>query len=182
MWTLVTSNPGKALEIKALTGLDLAHRSLDLKEIQSMDLKEILQHKLSQACEKIGSGVIVEDTSLELPAYEGFPGPFVKWLLKTAGVEGIIRMTLAARDARAEAVCGIAGSGGSDPVLVVERIQGTISPAPRGSGGFGWDSVFVPDGSDLTFAEMNLDTKNRISHRSKAWSRFTRKLYSHNMI
>lgn len=178
VWTLVTSNPGKALEIKALTGLDLAHRSLDLREIQSMDLEEILQHKLSQACEKIGSGVIVEDTSLELSAYGGFPGPFVKWLLKTAGVEGLIQMAMAARDARAEAVCGIAGSDGSDPVLVVERIQGTISPVPRGSGGFGWDSIFVPDGSDLTFAEMNLDQKNKISHRSKAWNRFTRKLYS----
>jgi non-canonical purine NTP pyrophosphatase (RdgB/HAM1 family) len=46
---------------------------------------------------------------------------------------------------------------------------GTIAKAPRGNGGFGWDTIFIPEGSDLTFAELPAEAKDRISHRRRAW-------------
>ncbi|MBQ3446522.1 MAG: non-canonical purine NTP pyrophosphatase, partial [Synergistaceae bacterium] len=54
---------------------------------------------------------------------------------------------------------------------------GTISDSPRGSNGFGYDPVFIPDGRTLTFAELDSRVKNSISHRSNAF----RKLYAHLM-
>ncbi|HPF19170.1 MAG TPA: non-canonical purine NTP pyrophosphatase, partial [Bacillota bacterium] len=48
---------------------------------------------------------------------------------------------------------------------------GTLLTAPRGTGGFGYDPLFVPDGTTLTFAEMSAEQKNRISHRARALAR-----------
>nr|WP_293838058.1 RdgB/HAM1 family non-canonical purine NTP pyrophosphatase [uncultured Arsenicibacter sp.] len=52
-------------------------------------------------------------------------------------------------------------------------VEGTIRTAPGGSGGFGYDPVFVPDGFDRTFAEMSLEEKNKISHRARALAGLT---------
>lgn len=56
---------------------------------------------------------------------------------------------------------------GQDVVLLIGKCQGAIV-APRGSTNFGWDPVFQPDGYNQTFAEMNSDEKNKISHRANA--------------
>ncbi|OMH83015.1 Inosine triphosphate pyrophosphatase [Zancudomyces culisetae] len=52
----------------------------------------------------------------------------------------------------------------SEPILFEGQIKGTIVP-PRGGGKFGWDPIFVPEGHNQTYAEMDLELKNRISHR-----------------
>jgi XTP/dITP diphosphohydrolase len=52
--------------------------------------------------------------------------------------------------------------------VVEGTCPGTILEAPRGTGGFGYDPVFLPDGYRQTFAEMDLATKNRLSHRARA--------------
>ena len=51
-------------------------------------------------------------------------------------------------------------------------MAGRIAKIPAGPGGFGYDPVFIPDGEERTFAQMNAEEKNRISHRAKAWERF----------
>ena len=51
-------------------------------------------------------------------------------------------------------------------------IQGTITEAPQGDGGFGYDPVFIPDGYDKTFAELPSEVKNKISHRAIAMQKF----------
>jgi XTP/dITP diphosphohydrolase len=59
-------------------------------------------------------------------------------------------------------------TGGGQPHLVEGTCEGTITRTPRGSGGFGYDPLFVVDGTDRTMAELGADQKNRLSHRARA--------------
>jgi non-canonical purine NTP pyrophosphatase (RdgB/HAM1 family) len=171
-YTLVTSSPHKAEEIAAIVGTALPTAALDLPEIQSLDLREVLRHKAREAFGRLGRPVVVEDVSLELVGLKGFPGPLVKWLLRAAGPEGLIALCRGTGEWRARAVCGVLGWDGGREVWAEGVVDGAIVAKPRGASGFGWDPVFVPDGYDRTYAEMSADGKNAISHRGAAWREF----------
>lgn len=166
----VTSNEGKRREAEAVLGFALRHRGLDLVEPQSLDLHEVVQFKAAAAYEALGVSVLVEDTGLELLGLGGFPGPLIKWLLASVGPEGICRMARSFGDARAVARCLTCATDGDETVVGEGAVLGTIATELRGSGGFGWDPVFIPDdGGGLTYGEMDDDAKNAISHRRKAF-------------
>jgi XTP/dITP diphosphohydrolase len=118
----------------------------------------------------------VDDSGLEIPAWGGFPGALVKWLVKSAGVDTIARMLDPFPDRRARAVCALAAFDGERLTEGVGVAEGSIAMEPRGSGGFGWDSIFVPTGSPRTFAEMDGEEKGRLSHRGHAWRALAREL------
>ena len=120
--------------------------------------------------------MLVEDSGLEILAWRGFPGALVKWLEKTAGVEGIARMLDPFPDRSARAICAITCFDGERLWTGRGVTEGAIAPAPRGVGGFGWDSIFVPAGSERTFAEMDAADKDAVSHRGRAWAELAGKL------
>ena len=64
---------------------------IDLTEIQSVDPKEIIEHKLNEAKKHMKGNLVVEDTSLYFEALNGLPGPLIKWFLKTVGNEGLAK-------------------------------------------------------------------------------------------
>lgn len=166
----VTSNEGKRREAEAVLGIELVHRGLDLVEPQSLDVHEIVRFKIREAHRAIGAPVLVEDTALELLGLGGFPGPLIRWLLASVGPDGIARLAHAFGDPRAVVRCVACAGDGTETVTGEGVVMGSIAPQPRGSGGFGWDSVFVPDdGGGRTYGEMNGDEKNAISHRRKAF-------------
>ena len=74
-------------------------------------------------------------------------------------------------DRRARFVCAMAVADENGKILSsAEGIcRGVIAPAPRGTGGFGYDPIFVPDGFDKTFGELSTDVKQKISHRFRAF-------------
>lgn len=165
----VTSNEGKLREAEAVLGKSLVHRALDLPEIQSLDLREVVAAKLRSARQVLGRPVMVEDTGLELAALGGFPGPLIRWLLAGVGAAGVSRITSCFGDPRATARCLVGVADGDSEVFGEGVLAGTIADAPRGESGFGWDPIFVPDGSERSFGEMTADEKNRISHRRLAF-------------
>lgn len=166
----VTSNAGKVREAEAVLGCTLDHRALDLPEIQSLDLLEVVRDKAAAAVRRLGRPVLVEDTGLELAGLGGFPGPLVRWMLSSVGAEGIARIAHAFADSRATARCLLCACDGSVEVLGEGVVRGRIAAAPRGRQGFGWDSVFVPEPpGDRTYGEMSDDEKNAISHRRRAF-------------
>lgn len=118
----------------------------------------------------------MEDSGLEILAWGAFPGALVKWLEKTAGVEGIARMLDAFPDRSARAICAIACFDGERLWTARGATEGSIAPAPRGTRGFGWDSIFVPAGSGRTFAEMDAAEKDAASHRGRAWAELSKVL------
>lgn len=166
----VTSNLDKLREAQEVLGTGLRHRALDLDEIQSLDLEEVVRRKAAAAHRRLGMPVLVEDTSLELAALGGFPGPLVRWLLASVGPQGICRIVLGFGDVRATARCIACASDGAAEEIGIGVVGGTISATPRGGRGFGWDCTFVPDeGDGRTFAEMEPAEKNAISHRRRAF-------------
>ena len=103
-------------------------------------------------------------------ALGGLPGVYIKWFLSNLGPDGLPRLIADWEDKSAEARCMFGYSEGEgQEVRVFEGVTpGHIVSPPRGKRDFGWDPVFQPAGFDLTYAEMESETKNRISHRSKA--------------
>ena len=166
----VTSNAGKLREAAAVLGRELDHLDLDLPEIQTLDLAEVVRDKARRAWQATERPVLVEDTGLELRALGGFPGPLVRWLLASVGPAGICRIAGCFGDRGAVARCLVCAVDGSEEILGEGVVEGAIAEAPRGTGGFGWDTVFVPsDGDGRTFGEMSEKEKNRISHRRRAF-------------
>lgn len=141
---------------------------LDLPELQG-EPEEISKEKCRIAAKQLGAAVMVEDTSLCFNALKGLPGPYIKWFLEKLGHDGLNRMLAGFEDKSAYAQCIFAYSPGPDaePITFVGRTEGKIVPA-RGPADFGWDPVFLPDDFDTTYAEMDKDVKNTISHRYRA--------------
>ena len=164
----VTSRAEKAVEAKRL-GFDLECVGLDLAEPQALDPGEIVEAKARAAYAALRRPVIVEDSGLAIRVWAGFPGALVKWLEKSAGCAALVPMLDGFADRSAVATCAVAFFDGSRLVAARGDVAGRIAASPRGSGGFGWDAVFVPEGSDQTFAEMTTEQKDAVSHRRRAW-------------
>ncbi|CAF9936740.1 MAG: nucleoside triphosphate pyrophosphohydrolase ham1 [Heterodermia speciosa] len=164
----ITSNCNKLAEVQMiLSGIvPLKSQNLDLPEIQGT-IKEISLDKCKRAAALIQGPVLVEDTCLCFNAFKELPGPYIKWFLQTLGHEGLNNLLVAYEDKSAQAVCTFAYCEGPehDPIIFEGRITGKIVPA-RGPADFGWDAVFEFDGE--TFAEMDKQKKNKLSHRAIA--------------
>ena len=169
----MTGRAEKAEEAARL-GFPLERIDLDLAEVQALDPAVVARAKVESAWERLRRPVVVEDSGLEIRAWGGFPGALVKWLEKSAGLEGIARMLDPFPDRSARAVCALAAFDGEHLVTARGEAGGVIAPAPRGGKGFGWDSLFVPDGSSRTFAEMEPAEKDSVSHRGRAWKDLAR--------
>ena len=167
---LVTSNEDKWREAQRILGRPLARTALDLPEIQAATTAEVALEKARAAFAALRRPVIVEDAGVELHALGGFPGPFIKFWEKLGGLASICRAVDGAGDRGVTAVCALGVCAEEGAAYVVEgRTAGRVADRPRGSGGFGWDAIFVPDGDVRTFAEMSAAEKDRTSHRRRAW-------------
>lgn len=175
-FVLVTGNRGKIAEARLALGADLEAVELDLPEIQSGDYLEVLRAKADEAWRRLGRPLVVEEAGLDLAALNGFPGPLVKWMLQAVGAEGIARTAAALEDVRAAARCFLLYRNGDRDVVAEGRTEGTLVLPGRGTHGFGWDPVFLPEGSRLTFAELTGAEKDAVSHRGKAWREMARVL------
>ena len=187
----VTGNPDKlaearriwAAEESGVPALRLEAVALDLPEIQSLDLLEVLRAKGAEAYRRLGRPLVVEETGFEIDAFGGFPGPLVKWMLAALGPEGMARaaLTVAEREGKtgaAVARCMALFLDGGREVVGEGVERGTLVLPPRGAEGFGWDPVFLPEGESRTYGELPPAAKDRIGHRGKAWRDLRRKLAS----
>lgn len=166
---LVTANPGKLLEARRLCGSNLRSADIDLPEIQSLDLQEVLRHKGVAAAQAIQGPVIVEDTALELAALNSFPGVLVKWMQAAIGIDGLARTARKLGDQTATARCGLLLIYGSTSLAAEGVTEGRLVLPARGDSGFGWDPIFEPAGESRTYAELSASEKDRIGHRGRAW-------------
>lgn len=176
MFIFITSNKNKWEEVCRILGFKIPFENLEIKEIQSLDLKEILKEKAKEAYKIIRKPVIVEDVSLVLKGFKNFPGPLIKWLIKAEGPKGIVKICKGCNNFKAEAICGVCTYDGKEFNYFEGKVQGRISRKIKGENGFGWDPVFIPEGESKTFAQMDVKEKNRISHRKKAWKKASKLL------
>jgi ribokinase/non-canonical purine NTP pyrophosphatase (RdgB/HAM1 family) len=187
--TFITGNAKKLAEVRQILPDDfpfeLVAKKVDLPELQGADPHEIAREKCRMAAEKIGGPCFTEDTCLSFNALNGMPGPYIKWFLEKCGHDGLNRMLQGFEDKSATASTLLAFTMGGDDkeISIFEgKTAGKVVPA-RGSLEFGWDPIFEPDeGNGLTYAEMDKDSKNRISHRGRALANFCQYILDENNV
>ncbi|MEM3547093.1 MAG: XTP/dITP diphosphatase [Candidatus Bathyarchaeia archaeon] len=169
-----TRNKGKFREAKLIfesLGLKLTMLEADKIEIQSDSLEDIASYAAKELSGRLGFKVVVEDAGLFIRGLNGFPGPYSSYILKTIGLNGVLRLMNGVSDRYAYFLSVVAYAEPGKPAKVFQgRVEGLITSEPRGSGGFGFDPIFQPlEGDGRTFAEMSTEEKNRFSHRAKAF-------------
>lgn len=98
--------------------------------------------------------MLVEDVSLEISSVGRLPGPLIKWFLEELSSEQIARLADGG-DRRAVGRCMFGYFDGHSEHYIQGELHGTIAQTPSGGNGFGWDSVFIPDGYNVTRAELS---------------------------
>ena len=177
-FVLVTGNSNKRTETERILGRSVETEPLDLPEIQSADVVEVLEEKGREAYRRLMRPVVVEETALALDALNGFPGPLVKWMLDAVKAEGIAQTAIALGNPKATAICALLYVDGDRTVMGRGETTGILTLPPRHGEGFGWDPVFQPDGSEESYAQLGIGIKDDIGHRGRAWEDFARRLAS----
>jgi non-canonical purine NTP pyrophosphatase (RdgB/HAM1 family) len=150
----VTGNDHKAKYFSKMVGFEVERVSLDLDEIQSLDLQEVIEHKVKQAYKVLKRPVIVEDTKLVFNALGALPGPFIKYFLDELGADGLCKLLNSYSDRSAVAGAAIAYYDGATLKIFENKYSGEIALKPKGESGFGWNRVFIPSGEKITLGEM----------------------------
>ncbi len=180
---VATGNPGKLVEIREILGEGaFTLCSLDrFPEIrmpeEGDDYTENAALKARFVAKATGRPAVGDDSGIEVDALGGRPGPHsaryggegLDDAGRVAKLLGELRdVAPAARGARFVCVAALATPDGEVEVARGE-CPGVILSAPRGASGFGYDPVFQPEGFDVSMAELSAETKNRISHRGRAF-------------
>src|SRR5258706_2579406 len=166
--TFITGNAKKAEELASYLNYPILHKKVDLTEIQSLDIYEIVKHKVSEAYSQIKSPVLVEDTSLSFSSLGKLPGPLIKWFSQELGNEGLCRILNNFEDRSVVAQVVFGFFDGKDIKYFEGSMDGIIADSPKGQNGFGWDPIFIPKGFDQTWGEMTPEEKEVKSIRKLA--------------
>jgi XTP/dITP diphosphohydrolase len=174
--TFASTNQDKYLEIQLI--LSTQNISVDfvqtrLVEVQSDSLEEIAIEKAKTAFAKLDRPVIVEDDGLFIDSLGGFPGQYSSFVFNTIGNNGILRLLSGSAKRSAYFLSLIAFYNGKTLSISEGRVDGRISERITEGNSWGYDPIFMPDGTDLTFAQLKR-RKNEYSHRKKALEKFAR--------
>jgi XTP/dITP diphosphohydrolase len=179
---VATRNRGKLRELVALFGpAGVTCDSLaDHPEVGDVDetgrtFEENARLKASAAARACGHWALGEDSGLEVDALGGAPGVFSARYAGSHGNDAANNSKLLAelagradRAARYRCAMALARPDGDIVATTAGTCEGRIAEAPRGGGGFGYDPLFVPDGRNLTMAELSPAEKDALSHRGRA--------------
>lgn len=181
---LASSNPGKLAEFQALlagSGLDIVAQGelgIDDAEETACTFVENALLKARHAARHSGLGALADDSGLCVPALHGAPGVHSARYAGTHGDDAannamLLRELSAIADAgrRAFFICVLVLLRDADdptPLIVEGRWHGSILRQARGSHGFGYDPLFLPDGQQQSSAELAPALKNHLSHRGQA--------------
>ena len=172
-----TNNAHKLEEVAAILGDN--YEVLSLREIGcDADIPETANTFAGNALQKAqyvkehyGYDCFADDSGLEVDVLDGAPGVFSARYSgggSEANIDKLLHNLTGERDRSAQFRTVVALLIGEESHMFEGVVRGTIIEERRGEGGFGYDPIFVPEGYDLTFAELGSDIKNQISHRAKA--------------
>jgi XTP/dITP diphosphohydrolase len=177
-----SNNKNKIIEINSLLGNSF--KLLSLHDIKiSEDIPEEEPQIEGNALAKsrfvfnaTGMNVFADDTGLEIAALNGLPGVHSARFAgenkdSSANIEKVLSLLGDSKNREARFRTVIALILENKEYLFEGIVNGTIISEKRGSGGFGYDPIFIPDGKIRTFAEMDLSEKNSVSHRARAFEK-----------
>ena len=178
-----TGNENKIVEARevleplghSVEGLVINGQRPNFDEPKHLGLDGVAESKIRQAMELIqgseleGSAILVEDSGIFLDAFPEWPGAESSDVEKEIGLDGIIEKIKGSGNSGAEYRAVAILSNGNRVWKSKGICRGKISDLPRGSNGFGYDPIFIPEeGDGGTFGELGNEIKNQISHRKKA--------------
>ncbi len=175
--TYITSHPKKAEELGWHLEYSVAHRSLELPEVQSLDSSEVVTETVKTAYELVKQPVLVEDISVRFTALGRLPGTFIKYFLSELGVEGLCRLLDGYKSREAVVASYFAFYDGSHLKVFSAEIEGFITKNPKGESGFGTDSIFQPNGSSKTWGQMTKQEQIDTSVRKLALRKLQKYLH-----
>ncbi len=172
-----TWNINKMKEAReVLHDYEIEQIDVDLDELQTIEIENLIEHKAIQAYSIVWEPVMVEDTWLFLKGWNMLPWALIKWFMVSVWPVWILNMLSKFEDRRAIAKCVVAMYDWNELKMWIWEVEWTISDTIRWESWFGWDVIFIPDWYDKTFAELWQDIKNTISHRRIAFRTFAEKL------
>ncbi|HVF51549.1 MAG TPA: non-canonical purine NTP pyrophosphatase [Pyrinomonadaceae bacterium] len=157
------SQSGSTLELQQV-GYDL-HETLDL------DINVVVRGKAIEAYRHLGVPCVVEHSGLFMEALKKLPGVMGRMIWDAIG-DRICDFLRAGDSREATAISVLAYCDGKQIRMHRGETRGHIAEQERGSEGFNWDSIFIPEGSDQTYAEMGADKKRETAPSRKAWDAF----------
>ena len=173
---MLSNNPHKIEEVKDFLkayNIEVIGKVIKLEELQTENLESLIKDKALKAYRKIGRPLIVEHTGLSLEKINGLPGGLTQIFWDKLGVENFAKIFGAPDDSsKAVATTVLCYVDGKKINNFKGEIKGYITNTPKGESSFQWDSIFIPDGYDKTFAEMKIEEKNIISMRGIALYKF----------
>jgi XTP/dITP diphosphohydrolase len=171
---LASGNPNKARELERVL------RGWHVEPVESGDFppedgatyhdNALIKARFGRSLAAPDEIVLGEDSGIEAAALGGHPGIHsARWAKPDSSVDRLLRELEGATDRRARYVCELVAllPDGSE-VGARGTLEGTVAEERRGTGGFGYDPVFVPEGEKRTVAELGDDWKARNSHRARA--------------
>jgi XTP/dITP diphosphohydrolase len=174
----ITSNTHKFEEISRLfkeerLNYHLKQYDIETLEIQSESIREVALAKLNSVRDKLKTSYFVEDAGffVDNPLH-GFPGVYSSYVMKTIGNQGILRLISDFHESKAhfKTVIALYFKPHNDVYTFEGEVNGKVSKTIRGTGGFGFDPIFIPNEfPEKTFGELTQIEKNKISHRGRAW-------------
>jgi len=189
---LATHNKGKLREIRAL----LADRSIEILSAGDLNLPEPEETedsfsgnarlKAVAAARESGLAALADDSGLVVEALDGAPGIYsARWAgpeknfdMAMQRVEEEVRQS-GSENRRAHFICALSLVWPDETEVTVEgRVDGQLIWPPRGENGFGYDPIFVADGYDKTFGEMDPAEKHAIGHRADAFTQLMRACFT----
>lgn len=177
---LASTNPDKFTEMSALIskypGFELLPAGKLVRNAEKIGMVEIYSTYLENAVAKarlVNQGchfpALADDSGLEVTALEGRPGPHsARYAKGSSQIEKLLKELDGQANRDARFVCTLAFVIEGTLITATGVLEGTISSAPTGKMGFGYDPIFIPRGENRTLAEMTETEKNAISHRAKA--------------
>jgi non-canonical purine NTP pyrophosphatase (RdgB/HAM1 family) len=176
----VTQNLNKVEDAKKLLPeFEIEHIDFEVPEIQSLDPKEIAEYKIKFAYDKVQKPCFVMDASLFLDCLNGFPGPFIKWHFKhTVGADKTCEIAKLFNQFGCKWTTVLAYFDGKETHFLEETVSGKLPEKPRGTNGYEWDVIFIPEGDTRTFAEMTFEEKQSYAVTKKLMGRFKELLES----
>jgi XTP/dITP diphosphohydrolase len=174
----VTTNQNKYLESQLILqqyDIGIKFYNVVLTEIQADSIEVIAIEKAKSAFAKISKPVIVEDDGLFVYELNSFPGQYSSYVYKTIGNNGILKLLVNSKRRRAVFRSFFTFYDGNKvPKSFKGEIHGRISHNLT-EGGWGYDPIFIPKGSDLTFGQLQIrNRKIDFSHRTKALNKFAK--------
>lgn len=141
-------------------GIEVVVKKIECPEIQADTIEEVSVYSSQYASNLLQESTLKNDSGLVIPALKNFPAAYTKYVEETIGEDGVLKLMEGVEDRTAYFIESLAYTEcGKEPVVFVSKTKGTIAKEKRGTNGWSWDFIFIPEGQSKTFAEFSDDER-----------------------